>query len=131
MLLQGTTMDKRKASLYNGGTLAYIGDTVYQILVQEYLLETHDATAAELHRLATEMVNHDFQSDAMDRLLPQLDETERSIYNRGRNSPQTRCKRSDPAAHCRATGFEALMGYLYLAGEQERLNRLFRLAVEG
>lgn len=129
MLYQAAKIEKAKVSACNGNTLAYIGDTVYQIMVQEYLLSTHDTTAARLHRLATGYVNHTFQSDAMERILPQLSEQEHRIYNRGRNSPKPCGKRSDPARHSRATGFEALIGHLYLMQEFDRLNQIFTLAV--
>ncbi len=105
--------------------LAYIGDTVYDLYVRTQLLLTSDATAHGLHVMATKRVCAKAQAEAVQRILPTLTEDEQYIYRRGRNSHMgTVPKHAQMADYRAATGLEALLGYLYLKGEDDRLNEL-------
>lgn len=105
--------------------LAYIGDTVYDLYVRTQLLLTCDATAHGLHVMATKRVCARAQAEAVQRILPTLTEDEQYIFRRGRNSHMgTVPKHAQMSDYRAATGLEALLGYLYLKGEDDRLNEL-------
>ena len=105
--------------------LAYIGDTVYDLYVRTQLLLTRDATAHGLHVMATKRVCAKAQAEAVQRILPTLTEEEQYIFRRGRNSHMgTVPKHAQMSDYRAATGLEALLGYLYLKGEDDRLNEL-------
>lgn len=84
----------------------------------------------KLHYTAVKMVKAGFQSDLYEAILPLLDETELSLLKRGRNAHSaTVPKNADPAQYRRATGIETLYGYLYLSGENKRMEELFLVAI--
>lgn len=104
--------------------LAYIGDGVYELMVRERLVR-QGGRVRGLHTQAVEQVRAEAQAVAADRLLPLLSEREAAVYRRGRNAHTAR---TDGAYH-KATGLEALFGYLYLCGETARLRELFEEAM--
>lgn len=105
--------------------LAFVGDAVYSLLVREYLAETHP-DKKNLHKMSVEDVNCRAQSAAAEILLPLLDEDEEAVYKRGRNTNSVSSpKNADVADYRRATGLEALFGWLYLHGKNERIEFLF------
>lgn len=106
--------------------LAFVGDGVYSLLVRERLLTIANRPVGELHRLAVDAVRAEAQSEAMERLLPHLTEEEEAAYKRGRNAHTAR----NSAEYHRATGLEALFGYLYLDGRLERIQELFAIAMD-
>ena len=79
----------------------------------------------ELHRMAVAYVNATAQAAAYDRIAPLLTEQEQAVYRRGRNGGAHPPKNADPGHYAKATGLEALFGYLYLNGAQERARELF------
>ena len=108
--------------------LAYIGDAVFELMVRTWLCSLGKVTAKKLHSEAVKYVSAKAQSAAIEKLLPHLNEDEYSIYKRGRNTHVTNIPRgSSIEEYHDATGFEALMGYLYLSGKTERLGELFEL----
>lgn len=115
----------REPRLLSPLVLAYIGDTVYDLYVRTQLLLSTDATAHGLHVMATKRVCAKAQAEAAQRILPLLTEDEQYIFRRGRNSHMGTVPKHAQMAHYRAaTGLEALLGYLYLKGEDDRLNEL-------
>jgi ribonuclease-3 family protein len=111
--------------------LAYIGDAVYELTVRLHLCKKSYAKSGALHRKTIELVNATAQADAARRLLPLLTEEEASIFRRGRNSqPGSMPKHADPAEYLVATGFEAVIGYLYLKGDTSRLDSLLAIILE-
>ncbi len=109
--------------------LAYLGDAVTEILTRQRLVENGVRGAGNLNKAALHFVTAVAQSDAIERLLPELTEKETEIYKRGRNQHSASVPKSASAAqYRRATGFEALFGHLWLAGEHERLKYLFSIA---
>lgn len=110
--------------------LAYIGDSVYEVYVRQYLLARGEIKPHLLHRAATRFVSAKAQADQLQLLLEQLTEEEQSIIRRGRNAkPGTMPKNADPADYHKATAFEALIGFLYLSGKAERLHSLIEQAI--
>ena len=106
--------------------LAYLGDCVYELLVREYLVK-RGCSRPSVESLS--YVTASAQSKALEKLLPVLTEGEEDAYRRGRNCVHGNTpKHSTVSEYRRATGFEALFGYLYVKGETARLRELFVLA---
>ncbi len=109
----------------NGIVLAFIGDAVYSLYVREKMAFTCDAKAGELNRMTAEKVKAAAQADLLEKLLPEFTEEELAVYKRARNSKKgTKAKSSTVAQYNMSTGFEAVIGYLYITGATERLNEL-------
>lgn len=110
--------------------LAFIGDGVYDLLVREYLVTRSAAHVGELNQLKVKMVNCKSQAEYMKAILPVLTEEEADVYKRGRNTKvNSSSKHSTLSDYHAATGMEALFGWLYLKGRQERINELFTLII--
>lgn len=115
---------------YSPLTLAYIGDDAYDLVIRTYLLGKGNMPVNKLNRMANELVKAKAQSDMMDVIEPMLDEEEHAVYKRGRNAKSyTKAKNATVADYRRATGFEALMGYLYLQGRLVRMVELIRAGI--
>lgn len=110
----------------NPVVLAFVGDAVYTLLVRERLALTLKYKTGELDRRTAEIVSAHGQSEALSRILPLLTEEEEEIFKRGRNAKKpTKSKNATVGEYVRSTGFEALLGYLYLTGQTERIETLF------
>lgn len=108
--------------------LAYLGDSVIEVLARERLVSAGIPDSARLNLAAAKYVRATVQSDAVERILPLLDEAEAAVYRRARNVGHTNTPRSaSPAEYRRATGMEALFGWLWLGGEdgKTRARELF------
>ena len=111
--------------------LAHMGDAVYETLVRTWLCVHGKATGKELHRTTIALVCAQKQAELARRVLPQLTEEELAVYKRGRNANVHAMPRSaTPAQYHAATGLECLMGWLYLRGDKERAEQLFRAMME-
>ncbi len=108
-------------------SLAFVGDGVYDLMVRERLVCLANRPNKDLHQLAVQQVRAEAQAAAMDKLMPLLTEEEAAVYRRGRNAHTSRTG----GAYHKATGLEALFGYLYLAGRVDRVRELFAKTVEG
>ena len=107
--------------------LAHMGDCVFEILCRSYLCARGEKTVDRLHRDTIHMVKAASQAKFADKLLPLLTEEELAYYRRGKNAHVHAVPKScTPAEYAKATGLEALFGALYLAGQTERLNALFK-----
>lgn len=112
--------------MMNGLTLAYMGDAVFEILVRQYMIANGSRQVDKLHKHTTSVVNAGMQSDMITAVMDMLTEKERSVYKRGRNSSTvTAAKHQSVNDYRRATGLEALFGYLYLNTEFDRLMEIF------
>ncbi|MDD6326698.1 MAG: ribonuclease III domain-containing protein [Lachnospiraceae bacterium] len=117
--------------LYSPLTLAYLGDAVYEMVIRTICVKRTNMQTQKLHRKVTGYVSAKAQAKMMDALLKELTEEEESIYRRGRNSkPYTKAKNASMEEYLKATGFEALVGYLYLQKEYERMNALIAHGIE-
>ena len=111
--------------------LAHMGDCVFEILCRGYLCARGGKNVGNLHRDTINMVKATAQAKFMDQLLPHLTEEELSFYRRGKNSHVHAVPKScTPAEYAKATGLEALFGALYLSGQTDRINELFKLVME-
>ena len=117
--------------LYSLLTLAYLGDAVYEMVIRTICVKRTNMQTQKLHRKVTGYVSAKAQAKMMDALIGELTEEEESIYRRGRNSkPYTKAKNASMEEYLKATGFEALVGYLYLQKEYERMNALIAHGIE-
>ena len=111
--------------------LAHMGDCVFEILCRGYLCAKGGKNVGNLHRDTINMVKASSQAKFMESLLPHLTEEELAFYRRGKNAHVHTVPMScTPAEYAKATGLEALFGALYLAGETDRINELFKLVME-
>ena len=105
--------------------LAFVGDAVYSLYVREKLVLGTDFKTGTLQKLSSRQVSAKGQSELIERLLPAPTEEEADIFRRGRNAKKsTRSKHASVGEYNRSTGFEALIGYLYLTGRHERIEEL-------
>ena len=116
---------------YSPLTLAYLGDAVYELVIRNMLVKKGNCPVNRLHRAAIGYVKAGAQARIMDRIEPLLTEEETEIFRRGRNahSPTT-AKNASVLEYRRATGFEALIGWLYLKEDTERMFELIRAGIE-
>ena len=116
---------------YSPLTLAYIGDAIFELVIRTVLVERKNTQPEKLHKAATNIVKAETQARMIEALKESLTPEEMSAYKRGRNAKAvTRAKNATMADYRKATGFEALMGYLYLKGEMERMIELIHLGIE-
>jgi len=117
----------------NGLTLAYVGDAVYELYVRNHLIQKGQEDPNELHRLAVSFVSAKAQANIVWHWLENdvLAEEEERIVKRGRNAKsRSTPKNVSVHAYRYSTGFEALIGYHHLLGNEERLNELLSLAIK-
>ena len=108
-------------------TLAYVGDSAYELVIRTVLVEARGTRPGLLNRAAQQYVKAESQAAIGMMLLGELSEEEAAVYRRGRNAhPSTIAKHASMSAYRKATGFEALIGYLYLSGRHERMYELIR-----
>lgn len=113
---------------YSPLTLAFIGDSVYDLLVREYLLSLGNRPVKELNITKVELVNCKSQADSAKAIMQSLTDEELDVFKRGRNAKlNSVSKHSTVADYHTATGLEALFGYLYLGGRVDRIKELFLL----
>ena len=111
--------------------LAHMGDCVFEILCRGWLCARGGKNVGNLHRDTINLVKAQSQAKFVDKLLPLLTEAELAYYRRGKNAHVHAVPKScTPAEYAKATGLEALFGALYLAGQTERLNELFKAVMD-
>lgn len=115
---------------YSPLTLAYIGDGVYELVIRTILVKKGNCPVNRLHKKASSLVKAAAQSGIMEVIEEKLAPEELSVYRRGRNAHSpTMAKHATMADYRRATGFEALIGYLYLKEEYTRMITLIRMGI--
>lgn len=116
---------------YSPLALAYIGDGIYDLVIRSIVVGRGNTKASRLHYTTSQLVKAHAQSEMMHTLQPLLTEEEADIYRRGRNAKSpTMAKNATMSDYRRATGFEALMGYLYLTDRFDRILELVERALE-
>ncbi len=111
--------------------LAYIGDSIYDLVIKTYLIDSKgNMPVNKLNRMSSGLVKAQTQSEMIGKIEHMLDEEEEGVYKRGRNAKSyTSAKNASITDYRRATGFEALMGYLYLSGRYSRMMELIKAAL--
>ena len=123
MFKLGEIMDNSKAKNLNPIVLAFVGDAVYSLFVRERLTFSSDCKTGELNKLATKEVNAVAQSAFIKEIIPMLTDEELAIFKRARNAKKsTKAKHASVSDYNNATGFEAVLGFLYITGQIDRLN---------
>ena len=123
-------MDKKiDIKTVSGSALAYLGDSVIELCVREYLVNLGISSSAHLNQKALKYVKASSQAEAMKNILPLLDEEEAAVFRRGRNIGHSQTPKSASVSEYRsATGMEALFGWLRLMYKNERIDELFLAA---
>lgn len=126
MSILAKPLSPQEARMKNPLSLAFVGDTVWDLLIRQRLLLSQ-AHVNALHRQAVSQVNAGAQAQAAAALEPLLTPEEADVFRRGQNAHarHNAPKNQDPVAYSRATALEALLGYLYLTGQEERILALF------
>lgn len=116
---------------YSPLALAFIGDGIFEIIIRTVVVERGNRSADGLHKTKSRVVNAKVQAKMAEALLEELTEEELACYKRGRNAKShTAAKNASIAEYRKATGLEALFGYLYLLGKEERILELTKLGLE-
>ena len=120
-------LSKNTAKQLSPITLAFIGDAVYTLFVREKIVFEKELKGSELNRKTSAVVKATAQAKFIDVIMPFLTEEEIEIYKRARNyKTQNIAKNAKVIDYKKATGFEAVLGYLYLNGETQRLNEILK-----
>lgn len=115
---------------YSPLTLAYIGDGIYEIVVRTVIVDEANRQVNKIHKAASNLVKAETQAKMIHLIMDDLTEEEVRIYKRGRNAKAvTRAKNASMSDYRTATGFEALMGWLYLTGQSERMMKLIKKGI--
>lgn len=126
---ENLTPNPKPIGTYSPLALAYIGDSVYDLIIKTMVLEKGNKSAQSLHKTVTGLVNATVQSEMSEALKEVWTEEEAEVFRRGRNAKSyTTAKNAAVSDYRRATGFEAVIGYLYLTGG---VNRAQELVLEG
>lgn len=121
-------LTEREVNQYSPLALAFLGDSVYDLLVREKILLAANLPASKLHNIKVKRVCATYQSLAVEAVMPMLDEKEAAILKRGRNATgNTVPKNSSAIDYRRATALECLFGYLFLLNKKERIDELFQV----
>ncbi|MGY3765700.1 Mini-ribonuclease 3 [Vagococcus vulneris] len=125
--------EEKDYTLLSGLTLAYIGDAVYEVYIRDFLIRTGQTRPNQLHRLATNYVSAKAQHFIIENMMADdfLTEEEIKVYKRGRNAKShTSAKNTSVFIYRSSTGFEALVGFLHLTGQKERLDEFVKTAIQ-
>ena len=126
-------MDLKEVNIetYSPLTLAYIGDSVYDLIIKTMVVNEGNRQVKKLHQVTSKMVQASAQSEMMRVLQEILTEEEHAVYKRGRNAKSVSpAKNQSLTDYRRATGFEALIGWLYLKNNWERIMELIKVGLE-
>ena len=116
---------------YSPLTLAYIGDGIYEIVVRTIIVDEANRQVNKIHKASSQLVKAQSQAKMIHLIMDMLTEEEKSIYKRGRNAKAvTRAKNASMSDYRVATLFEALMGWLYLSGQSDRMMELMKNGIE-
>lgn len=120
-------------SLLNGVTLAYVGDSYYELCIRKYLIDKNYTKVQDLHRFAVRFVSAEAQAKIIQHLISEnyLNEVEVEYVKRGRNAKANHKRPNvDMITYKHSTSFESLVGYLYLTNQTERLNQIIEKAIK-
>ena len=124
-------IESKDIRTYSPLTLAYIGDAVFDLVIRSVLVNKGNTAVNNLHKKASAIVKAPSQSAIAAAIMEYMTEEEKDIFRRGRNSkPHTKAKNATAIEYLEATGFEAVMGFLYLSGDMDRAMELIRFGLE-
>ena len=124
-------LGEQELNSYSPLVLAYIGDCVYELLVRMLLVGKANCQVSKLHKKAIDYVKAETQAAMIAALMDELTEEEQDVFRRGKNAkPHTIPKNASLSDYRRATGMEAVIGYLYLKDETERVIELVKLGLD-
>lgn len=124
-------MGKQDIAYMNTTVLAFLGDSVYETYVREHVIRKGQVNADLLHRAAVRFVRADAQAFALKAMMEELSEEEQGLVKRARNKKiSTKPKNADPVVYKWATAFEALIGFLYLTENHDRMEEIISDAIE-
>ena len=130
-ILEHFQIEEQDIKTYSPLTLAYIGDGVFDLIIRSIVVGKGNTSANQLHRQTSKIVKAASQSAMVEKILPHLTKEEEAVYRRGRNAKSgTMAKNATMADYRRATGFEAVMGYLYLKNDFSRMIELVKIGME-
>lgn len=116
---------------YSPLTLAYIGDSIYDLVIKSLVVNEGNKQVQKLHKATSTLVQASAQSKMMRRMQEHLTEEEHAVFKRGRNAKSVSpAKNQSITDYRRATGFEALLGYLYLKKEWKRMLELVKIGLD-
>lgn len=122
---------RQNINTYSPLTLAYIGDAVYEIIIRSLVVGHGNEQVNKLHKKSSSLVKAKTQSRMIKFLIEELTEEEQQIFKRGRNAKSfTSAKNASAADYHQATGFEAVIGYLYMEGKTKRIFELVKHGLE-
>ena len=128
-IYEGLDMKHTEPSQLSPLVLAYIGDSIYDLVIKTWVIEQGNMQVNKLNKKTSSIVKAESQSAMIGVIEPML--SEQAVYKRGRNAKSyTSAKNASIGDYRRATGFEALMGYLYLSGQYERMMELVKAGLE-
>lgn len=122
-------VDDKSLREYPAVVLAYIGDAVFELLVRSHIVATGKRKVKDIHLDTVGLVKAESQARVIRQIFAELSEEEQDIVKRGRNAKSTPPKNADISDYHMSTGFEALLGHLYLKGDEERLLYLVNKAL--
>lgn len=126
-------MTKQEIMQMNTSALAYLGDAVYEVMIRKYVLAGMPGDAGKAHKLAVRYVSANGQSKAARAMMVDgflTDEEERLLKRARNHRTMSKPANADPKDYKVATGFEALVGYLHLSGDEERLEQIVNEAIK-
>lgn len=127
----GMSLGDMDADSYSPLVLAYIGDAIYEVVIRTMVVSWANTQVNKLHKKSSGLVKAQTQARMIKSLLEELDEKETAVYKRGRNAKSfTKAKNATVIDYRMATGFEALMGYLYLLNKSDRMMELVKMGLE-
>lgn len=128
-LLNLNAISEENARIISPQTLAFVGDAVHSLFVRQTIVLAKKTKIKDLHSATVSFVKASSQSEAIEKLLEVFNTTELSIYKRARNYKTTNiAKNASVGEYKRATGFEAVLGYLYLSGQNKRLQYILNIS---
>jgi len=131
LVRENFNIDEQDINTYSPLTLAYIGDSIYDLIVRTMVVEKGNTAPNRLHQKTSSIVKAKSQAEAIESMMDILSEEELAIYKRGRNAKSyTTAKNASVSDYRKATGFEALLGHLYLTDRMDRVMELAKLAIE-
>lgn len=130
-LMETFVQKEVSASDYSPLTLAYLGDCVYELVIRSKLVYTANAPVDVLNRKASNLAKAPTQAKMIDAIMDSLSDEEQAVYRRGRNAHSaTKAKNASVTDYRKATGWEALIGYLYIQERFDRIMELIRMGFE-